>query len=105
MGLKVAAVSLVAGKVDCPPQVEAKPGDDIEWVCAAGQAFTVDFGKKTPFPRTSYPAKSYPPKKEKKVKASVLSNAREDTYKYLIAVYDDTSGEVLTLDPELIIRR
>ncbi len=102
MGLQIAKVKLLAGgKIDCqPPSLQAWREDDVEWECVSGQAFTVEFGQKTPFPQNSYPAK-----KGKKAKASVLSNAREDTYKYLVAVYDDTSGEVLTLDPELIIKR
>ncbi len=102
MGLQIAKVKLLAGgKIDCqPPSLQAWREDDVEWECASGQAFTVDFGQKTPFPQHSYPAK-----KGKKAKASIPSTAAPGTYKYLVAVYDDSSGEVLTLDPELIIRR
>ncbi len=102
MALRVATVRLVAGKIDCQPQpLEADRLDDIEWTCDTGQPFTVDFLRTSPFPQRAFPAKA-----GKKAKASVPTAAiPHRSYEYLIALYDSATGEVLTLDPDLIIRR
>src|SRR4030042_1727527 len=102
MGLKIATVRLVAGKIDCQPQpLEADRLDDIEWKCDTGQPFTVDFLRNSPSPQRAFPAKA-----GGKAKASVpAAAALNKKYEYLIALYDGAPGLILTLDPDLIIRR
>ncbi len=88
------------------PQIECQPlsqlalrREDIEWQCVTGQPFTVDFGWKSPFPEVSYSAE-----KGKTVKLQIPPNAVNGQYKYTVALFDEKSGKVYTLDPEMIIR-
>lgn len=95
-------ISFVAkgSKIECDPlSFVALRGDVIEWQCVTGQPFTVEFGWKSPFPEVSYPAA-----KGMIVKLEVPPKAANGQYKYTVAVFDEKSGKVYTLDPDMIIR-
>jgi hypothetical protein len=82
-----------------PHTLIVKKLDSVEWECVTGQPFTLDFGWGSPFSETSFPV----PAKAKK-EAQIPDDARQGQYKYSVAIYDEASKLVYTLDPDLIIR-
>ncbi len=88
-------------QIVCVPQtLIAKRLDSVEWECVSGQPFTLDFGWDSPFSETSFPV----PARAKK-EAKIPGDASQGQYKYSVAIYDEASKLVYTLDPDLIIRR
>lgn len=83
-----------------PHTLRVKQLDSVEWECVTGQPFTLDFGWGSPFSETSFPV----PAKAKK-QAQIPDDAADGQYKYSIAIYDEATKLVYTLDPDLIIKR
>jgi hypothetical protein len=95
------------GEVICTPDpLCAKRDDTVIW--KSDYAFTVDFSQKTPFKEKHFRAKKKdaPQGKGGKVK-NVFKDAKEKLkskkFKYFVAVFYEE--EILTADPNLIIRR
>jgi hypothetical protein len=103
MSLLTVTISFDGQNVCAPKSVKAKNLDDIVWECETGQPFAVEFGKELPLTGKPRPAAA-----AKKIKAKIKGDAageKEKVYEYIIALYDESSGLVFTLDPDLIIKR
>ena len=88
-------------RITCTPhRLYVKKLDEVEWVCRQGVPFTLEFGWDSPLAEISYRARAGEP-----AAAPVPADAPEGMYEYLIALYDQTSGLIYTLDPDMIIRR
>lgn len=98
------------GRIICdPPLVETRYQDKVQWVCEQGYPFTVHFGWNSPLDQIYYPAEI---KEEKEIsltcQAIVIRNAEiagHQLIKYFVAVYVKCQNKVLTLDPELVVKR
>ncbi len=95
------------GEIICDPDpAYAKHKDTVIW--KSDYAFTVDFSQKTPFKEKHFRAKKKdaPQGKGGKVK-DVFKDAKEKLknkkFKYFVAVFYEE--EILTADPNLVIRR
>jgi len=95
------------GEVKCiPDPASAYKHDTVIW--KSEYAFTVDFSQKTPFKEKHFRAKKMEAKKGKGGKVTyAFENVKKEfickKFKYLVAVlYEE---EILTADPNLVIRR
>lgn len=98
-------ITVEEGKAKCDPDpAVAHYGDDVIW--KSEYTFTVDFGKRTPFEEYKFRAKKEEAKKGKGAKVTYTyarDTGKKVKFKYLVAVlYEE---EILTLDPDLEIRR
>lgn len=104
-------ITITVDKSECeiicdPDPAYAKKDDTVIW--KSDYAFTVDFSQKTPFKEKHFRAKKEEAQQGKggKVK-DVFKDAKEKLkskkFKYFVAVFYEE--EILTADPNLIIRR
>ena len=92
------------GKVICDPDPAcARLDDTVIW--KSDYVFTVDFSKKTPFKEKQFRAKKEEAKQGKcgtVITKEAKEKDKEVKFKYLVAVL--YQGEILTVDPDLVIR-
>lgn len=87
--------------ITCTPhRLYVKRLDEVEWVCRQGVPFTLEFGWDSPLAEISYRVKA-----RDRATVPVPAGAPEGMYEYLIALFDEKSGLIYTLDPDMIIRR
>ncbi len=77
-----------------------KRNEMIVWSSESGKAFALNFGWASPFEEMSYHAKP-----GKDIRLPIDIAAEPGKYKYFVAVFDDSDGQVVTADPDLIIRK
>ena len=73
--------------------------ETIIWECSGYEVFTIDFGWQSPFPEMSYPAQ------RGRIILPIKADFPEGRFPYFIAVLDGESHQIITSDPDLIIRK
>jgi hypothetical protein len=73
----------------------------ITWTCAdrRNKVFTIDFGWQSPFPEMSYSAM------DGHISLPIGKEFPEGHFPYFVAVLDEDSHQIITSDPDLIIRK
>jgi hypothetical protein len=72
--------------------------ETITWVCPGYKIFTIDFGWNSPFPEMSYSTI------DGRISQAIGKEFPEGRFPYFIAVLDG-DNQIITIDPDLIIRK
>jgi hypothetical protein len=89
--------------INCTPsRLSLRQGElgKIRWVGTNVNCFGIDFGWQSPFPQAAIRGNS-----SRSVEVDVDAAVPLGRFEYFVAVYDEGTRQIITCDPDLIIKR